>query len=74
MSNIDTLRDLTELSKHNLTNTLFQAMNTGTVSLEREDAATLVRLLSTTIDESFQVIAAAASRPAPKAKKKTTRK
>ena len=74
MSNIETLRDLTELSKHNITNTLFEAMNAGTVTLEREDAAVLVRLLSTTMDESFQTVAAKESRPAPKAKKKSTRK
>ncbi len=45
MSNIETLSDLTELSEHNITNTLFEAMNAGTVTLEREDAAVLVRLL-----------------------------
>ena len=76
MSNIETLRDLTELSKHNITNTLFEAMNAGTVTLEREDAAVLVRLISTTMDESFQAVAAKESRNSVvrPAKKKTTRK
>ena len=76
MSNIETLRDLTELSKHNITNTLFEAMNAGTVTLEREDAAVLVRLISTTMDESFQTVAAKESRHSVvrPTKKKTTRK
>ena len=76
MSNIETLRDLTELSKHNITNTLFEAMNAGTVTLEREDAAVLVRLISTTMDESFQAVAAKESRLSVvrPTKKKTTRK
>ena len=76
MSNIETLRNLTELSKHNITNTLFEAMNAGTVTLEREDAAVLIRLLSTTMDESFQTVADNESRRSVvrPAKKKTSRK
>ena len=69
MADIQPLRDLSELAKHNLANTLFEAMNAGTVSIEREEANKLLRILNTTVDESFQVIAEKESRTKPKAKR-----
>ncbi len=69
MADIQPLRDLTELAKHNLANTLFEAMNSGTVTIEREEATKLVRILNTTVDASFQIIAEKESRPKPKARK-----
>ena len=71
MADIQALRDLSELSKHNVTNTVFEAMNSGTVTIEREEALKLVRIISSKLDESFQVVAEKESKTKPKGRGKS---
>ena len=74
MTSIEPLRDLTELSKHKMSTLIFEAMNKGTISINTEDARTLIRVLGSSLDEAFQVIASKENKATAKKKTRTKRK
>ncbi len=57
MEKLSALRDMQEITKVKVSNVVFEAVNTDTVNMSTEDAAKLIQVIRSVVDDCFSLVA-----------------